>query len=132
MLLALHYIHSKDIIHRDLKPSNILIESLEKGNNKRTYQIKVIDFGLATSLNKLRNNYSACGTPGFLAPELLRCKRYDHRVDVFGAGCIVYSLLTGKSLINGTSVDETLMNNYHFSVEHLIHGESLDMEYCTP
>lgn len=67
ILIGLEYIHSKGMIHRDLKPSNILLKS-----TKCKHDIVIADFGLATKLNDIENLYGKCGTPGYVAPEILR------------------------------------------------------------
>jgi serum/glucocorticoid-regulated kinase 2 len=63
VILAIEYIHSKDIIYRDLKPENILIDS--EGH------VKLADFGLAKEGVKNNNAKSFCGSPAYLAPEML-------------------------------------------------------------
>jgi len=85
---ALAYMASQGIIHRDLKPSNILVENGEK--------IKIADFGLSTRVDLPQCTFKKCGTPGYLAPEVLNCDEsskslpYDSRCDVFSAGCIFF------------------------------------------
>lgn len=88
---AIKYIHSLNIVHRDLKPENILYSS-----NKEDAQIKLTDFGLA----KERDHHSqkmntACGTPGYVAPEVLMGKHYGPGVDMWSIGVILYILLCG-------------------------------------
>lgn len=71
ILISLAQIHQKKIIHRDIKPDNILIED-DINSNK----IKIADFGLATYDCSVLNDFifKKCGTPGFLAPEILSNK----------------------------------------------------------
>lgn len=91
ILISLSQIHQRKIIHRDLKPENILIEDGIHSN-----RIKIADFGLATYDSTILSDflYRKCGTPGFLAPEILSNKEpyklYDQKVDVFSAGVIFY------------------------------------------
>ena len=93
-LRALIHIHSKNCIHRDLKPENLLLKGKEN-----EYDIVIADFGLAASMDE-EVIFKRCGTPGFVAPEILLYKEgdkfYDSRCDVFSAGIILYVLLTGK------------------------------------
>ncbi|EGR30567.1 hypothetical protein IMG5_129000 [Ichthyophthirius multifiliis] len=81
-------IHSINIIHRDLKPENILLYDQNDQTN-----IKIADFGLATYDNSVQQSmlYKKCGTPGFIAPEILQ-----DNIDIFSAGVIFYILLTGE------------------------------------
>ena len=91
---ALAHIHGKNCIHRDLKPENLLLKRKETD-----FEIVIADFGLATLLDG-DIIFKRCGTPGFVAPEILLFKEgdkfYDTRCDVFSAGIIFYVLLTGK------------------------------------
>lgn len=85
------------IIHRDLKPENIMFTSSKK--------IKLIDFGLA-SFSKIEDcAYTRCGTPGYVAPEILNLRkgqRYNQAVDIFSLGVIFYEMLTGCALFHST------------------------------
>ncbi len=87
---ALYYAHSHGIIHRDVKPDNIFV--LENGN------IKVADFGIAKMLKVSDRTHTdvIMGTPNYIAPELVKGMRYDHRVDVFSLGVTLYEVLAGK------------------------------------
>lgn len=86
---ALKYLHGKNIVHRDLKPENILYSS-----PRDDATIKITDFGLAKASN-VNNMSTACGTPGYVAPEVLKSKEYGPAVDVWSAGVILYILLCG-------------------------------------
>ncbi|EGR30822.1 protein kinase domain protein [Ichthyophthirius multifiliis] len=88
IILALEYIHSKNIIYRDLKPENILI-------NKDGH-IKICDFGLSKQgIGDNETTKTVCGTPEYLAPEILRGKPHGKEVDWYSLGCIFYEFLTG-------------------------------------
>ena len=80
----------RNIIHRDIKPENILVADSE------TWHVKICDFGWSThSINE--NRMTFCGTPDYLAPELLRKVPYDYKVDNWTIGVLTYELLTGAS-----------------------------------
>jgi len=91
---ALDYLHKLRIVHRDLKPENILLA--EKPSPGKEPQIKVADFGLARLISDKDMMKTACGTPGYVAPEVLKNKGYDSgAVDLWSAGVILYILLCG-------------------------------------
>jgi len=88
---ALAYLHSKQIVHRDLKPENLLYSTPDDDA-----VLKVADFGLARVVKGTDMMKTACGTPGYVAPEILRNKGYNSgAVDVWSAGVIMYILLCG-------------------------------------
>ena len=98
-MIGLSYMHSFDLMHRDLKPENILFLSKEDLNT-----LKIADFGLAQSLDEHPYIYPKCGTPGFVAPEILGATgddaRYGIECDIFSAGVVLYILLTGEPLFD--------------------------------
>jgi len=86
--LAMAFLHSQQIIYRDLKPENILLDS--EGH------VKITDFGL--SKQGIEDNFSAksfCGTPEYLAPEILGTKGHGRAVDWYSLGAIMFEMLTG-------------------------------------
>jgi serine/threonine protein kinase len=94
LLDALQFAHEHSVWHRDIKPANILVMS-----NGR---IKLTDFGIARieSTDFTKTNV-VMGTPGFIAPELYLGRDVDHRVDLFAAGVLFYSLLAGRAPFQG-------------------------------
>ncbi|XP_061684395.1 calcium/calmodulin-dependent protein kinase IGb [Syngnathoides biaculeatus] len=89
VLCAVSYLHHNDIVHRDLKPENILYYSPEENS-----KIMISDFGLSKMLDKGVMS-TACGTPGYVAPEVLAQKPYSKAVDCWSIGVITYILLCG-------------------------------------
>ncbi|XP_053102822.1 calcium/calmodulin-dependent protein kinase type 1G isoform X3 [Hemicordylus capensis] len=89
VLGAVHYLHENGIVHRDLKPENLLYLTPEDDS-----KIMITDFGLS----KMEQNgimSTACGTPGYVAPEVLEQKPYSKAVDCWSIGVITYILLCG-------------------------------------
>lgn len=88
---ALGYLHKLKIVHRDLKPENILYAS-----EAEDAEIKIADFGLARVVSSKDIMRTACGTPGYVAPEILRNQGYSSgAVDMWSVGVILYILLCG-------------------------------------
>jgi serine/threonine protein kinase len=90
--------HGKKIMNRDLKPENILFKNnciFQSFNLSENHDIAITDFGLAT-YSDVDYLFVRCGTPGFVAPEVLNIRnlkaKYDHICDVFSAGVIFYLL----------------------------------------
>jgi eukaryotic-like serine/threonine-protein kinase len=90
---ALAYMHRAGVVHRDLKPENIVIDSSDRAH--------IIDFGIALDFSDRRITWgrlsSRLGTPEYMAPEQIRGKRGDGRVDVYALGIILYEMLSGRS-----------------------------------
>ncbi|XP_067832442.1 serine/threonine-protein kinase DCLK3-like [Heptranchias perlo] len=86
---ALAYIHSKNIVHRDLKPENLLVQHKADGSAV----LKLADFGLALKVTE--PIFTVCGTPTYVAPEILSETGYGLEVDMWATGVILYILLCG-------------------------------------
>uniref|UniRef100_A0A8C2L5U2 non-specific serine/threonine protein kinase n=1 Tax=Cyprinus carpio TaxID=7962 RepID=A0A8C2L5U2_CYPCA len=90
ILDAVKYLHDMGIVHRDLKPENLLYYSMEEDSN-----IMISDFGLSKIEDSASVMSTACGTPGYVAPEVLAQKPYSKAVDCWSIGVISYILLCG-------------------------------------
>jgi serine/threonine protein kinase len=88
---ALKYMHDKGIAHRDLKPENMLMTT--KGADA---EVKITDFGLSKFFDEQSSLMKTpCGTPGYIAPEVLHMRGYNQQCDVWSMGVITYILLCG-------------------------------------
>lgn len=91
LISAVDYCHSRGVSHRDLKPENLLLDEDEN--------LKVSDFGLSALPEQLRHDgllHTQCGTPAYVAPEILRKRGYDgFKADTWSCGVILYTLLAG-------------------------------------
>ena len=90
---ALAAAHQRGVIHRDIKPQNCL--RITRDDNPDF--IKVLDFGLAKVLTSTgKSAWTVGGSPGYIAPEIYRGGRTDHRVDIFATGALLHTLLIGR------------------------------------
>ncbi|XP_023314155.1 serine/threonine-protein kinase fused isoform X2 [Trichogramma pretiosum] len=97
MVSALNYLHSNRIVHRDMKPQNVLM-SIDG-------VAKLCDFGFARMMNVDTHVLTSVkGTPLYMAPELIDELPYDHTVDIWSLGCIVYELVCGAPPFQTTSM----------------------------
>mmetsp|Transcript_19499 Transcript_19499/g.25144 ORF Transcript_19499/g.25144 Transcript_19499/m.25144 type:complete len:339 (-) Transcript_19499:196-1212(-) len=90
LLEVVQYCHSKQVAHRDLKPENLLLQSTDNDSN-----IKLADFGFAKKCLKPNSLKTQCGTPGYVAPEILEGTPYDTQADMWSLGVIAFTLLGG-------------------------------------
>uniref|UniRef100_A0A6I8PA27 phosphorylase kinase n=1 Tax=Ornithorhynchus anatinus TaxID=9258 RepID=A0A6I8PA27_ORNAN len=94
VLEAVRFLHDNDIVHRDLKPENILLDD--------ELRVRLSDFGFSCHLQPGEKLRELCGTPGYLAPEILKCSMdethpgYGKEVDLWACGVILFTLLAGS------------------------------------
>ncbi|CAM9571757.1 unnamed protein product, partial [Scytosiphon promiscuus] len=88
---AILYCHQNGIVHRDLKPENLLYSDFDE----EKAVLKLADFGLAKLCTENAMLNTACGTPGYVAPEILESRPYGKEVDMWSVGVIAYILLCG-------------------------------------
>ena len=116
---GLHYLHSNNIMHRDMSMSNLLLTA--------TMHVKIADFGLATQLDQHfeSKHTTLCGTPNYISPEVASRSAHGLPTDVWGLGCLLYTLLVGRPPFDTNGVKSTLtqvvIGNYtipdHISTE---------------
>ena len=109
ILSGLKEMHSKKIMHRDLKPENILFKS------QGSFECVIADFGLAEFSDVSEYLFVRCGTPGYVAPEVINIKdmktKYEPICDMFSLGLIFHILLLGVSAFPGKTYNEVLAQN---------------------
>uniref|UniRef100_A0A3B4CAK6 Serine/threonine-protein kinase PLK n=1 Tax=Pygocentrus nattereri TaxID=42514 RepID=A0A3B4CAK6_PYGNA len=97
---GVHYLHNNRVIHRDLKLGNLFLND--------DMEVKIGDFGLATKIEfDGERKKTLCGTPNYIAPEVLCKKGHSFEVDVWSLGCILYTLLVGKPPFETSCLKET-------------------------
>ena len=118
MIDATAYLHSHNVVHRDLKPENVLLCRPDSDD------IKLSDFGLSRIVGDGSTMKTLCGTPQYLAPEVLNDelsrRGYDKAVDLWSLGVVLYVLLTGMAPFNENKnlVDEVKNGRYSFPAQH--------------
>ncbi|XP_028662583.1 serine/threonine-protein kinase ULK2 [Erpetoichthys calabaricus] len=94
---AMRVLNSKGIIHRDLKPQNILLSYIGKRKSSiNGIRIKIADFGFARYLQSNMMAATLCGSPMYMAPEVIMSQNYDAKADLWSIGTVIYQCLVGK------------------------------------
>eukprot|EP01137_Pigoraptor_chileana_P009176 Opistho-2@57049 len=121
ILKGVGYLHSIGVVHRDLKPENVLL--MDARNPSKG--VKITDFGVVSLFEekpKARRKMmqSSCGTVHYMAPEILQGKMYDHSVDLWSCGVILYNLLSGDYPFDDESTLELMRKiiDAEFNFEH--------------
>jgi serine/threonine protein kinase len=96
MALALNHLHQRGIMYRDLKPENILLS--------KTGHVKLADFGLSKDLTKVGTTGTLCGTPEYLAPEVVAAQDYGFPVDYWCLGIVAFQIFYGDTPFYDDSV----------------------------
>ena len=117
--MGLEYIHSKNIIHRDIKPENLVLD--ENG------YVRITDFGIAKLFSN-NNAKETSGTPGYMAPEVMKGQNHSFTVDFFALGIMGYEFMLGKRPYSGRSrreIKEQMMSkNAQISLSEIPNGWS--------
>ncbi|CAP24901.1 Protein CBR-PLK-2 [Caenorhabditis briggsae] len=107
------YLHDLKIVHRDLKLGNLFLND--------ELQVKIGDFGLATTVENDERKKTLCGTPNYIAPEVLSKMGHSFEVDIWAIGCILFILLVGHPPFESKTLEETYSriknNNYTIPTE---------------
>jgi serine/threonine protein kinase len=108
LLAALEDLHARGVVHGDVRSENVMLDTLADGRDV----VKLVDFGLAHRLTgTIRpRRATVAGTPEYVAPEVIRGEESGAPADVYGAGAILYELLTGEPPFSGDSPQELI---YH-------------------
>ncbi|XP_045448222.1 serine/threonine-protein kinase unc-51 [Melitaea cinxia] len=106
---AMRAMHTKGIVHRDLKPQNILLTHNvmpPRTPHPNEITLKIADFGFARFLEEGNMAVTLCGSPMYMAPEVIMSLKYDAKADLWSLGTIVYQCVTGKAPFVATTPQE--------------------------
>ncbi|XP_056467003.1 serine/threonine-protein kinase ULK2 [Gadus chalcogrammus] len=107
---AMRILNSKGIIHRDLKPQNILLSYLGRRKSSiNGIRIKIADFGFARYLQSNMMAATLCGSPMYMAPEVIMSQNYDAKADLWSIGTVIYQCLVGKPPFQANSPQDLRM-----------------------
>ncbi|KAI8556704.1 hypothetical protein RHMOL_Rhmol05G0274700 [Rhododendron molle] len=102
---GLQILRDNNLIHRDLKPQNLLLST-----NSDNAVLKIGDFGFARSLQPRGLAETLCGSPLYMAPEIMQLQKYDAKADLWSVGAILFQLVTGKTPFTGSNQIQLLQN----------------------
>eukprot|EP00941_MAST-03F_sp_MAST-3F-sp1_P002433 g2433.t1 len=139
LLAAVEYLHDQGVVHRDIKASNLLIHDTSNddkenrdGNSKcaTKYSVKLADFGLAIRLQRPdEKRFTICGTPNYLAPEVLFGNAHGRARDMWSIGCVLYTMLVGIPPFEAHHPRETMerIRQMDFEVPGALSAEARDL-----
>ncbi|KAF3701701.1 cGMP-dependent protein kinase 1 [Channa argus] len=104
---ALSYLHSRGIIYRDLKPENIILDHRGYAKLVCTHLSSCVDFGFAKKVGLGKKTWTFCGTPEYVAPEIILNKGHDSSADCWSLGILVFELLSGSPPFSGSDPMKT-------------------------
>ncbi|KAI5118367.1 hypothetical protein M0805_004339 [Coniferiporia weirii] len=115
---ALKFLRSRNLIHRDIKPQNLLLkpaspEELARGHPLGVPILKVADFGFARMLPNAMMAETLCGSPLYMAPEILRYEKYDAKADLWSVGAVLYETAVGRAPFRAQNHIELLKKIEH-------------------
>ncbi|KAJ8899922.1 hypothetical protein K2173_019626 [Erythroxylum novogranatense] len=102
---GLQILRDNNLIHRDLKPQNLLLST-----NDNNAVLKIADFGFARSLQPRNLAETLCGSPLYMAPEIMQLQKYDAKADLWSVGAILFQLVSGKTPFTGSNQIQLLQN----------------------
>ena len=105
LALGLAHIRSRNLIHRDLKPQNLLLSSMAPNAT-----LKIADFGFARYMQQQDLAETLCGSPLYMAPEILRFQKYDAKADLWSVGAILFEMVSARPPYTGANHVQLLKN----------------------
>ncbi|XP_022145610.1 serine/threonine-protein kinase ATG1c-like isoform X3 [Momordica charantia] len=102
---GLKILRDNNLIHRDLKPQNLLLSTSDDNS-----VLKIADFGFARSLQPKGLAETLCGSPLYMAPEIMQLQKYDAKADLWSVGAILFQLVTGRTPFTGNNQIQLLQN----------------------
>ncbi|CDW88963.1 serine threonine protein kinase [Stylonychia lemnae] len=119
LITSLQQIHERGVVHRDIKLDNILVGNFDEEN----IEVKIADFGLSDQIiYPMTMLHQRCGSPGYIAPEILRSEGYNFKADIFSMGSVFYNILAKKGLFEGMfkgGLKEFLIANRDCNLAHV-------------
>ena len=127
LVKSLKYMHTRRVIHRDIKPENIILATRDFYS-----PLKLVDFGFSIILDRIDSKVTtkySCGTPGYMAPEILAANTYGFSSDIWSLGVVFYIMLSGVMPFNPKLPDRVKAGVFTFPDKHFsnVSDEAKDM-----